>query len=761
MTPFRHRLLASLVSRPRAWFALLLLLGKGTAGLSAQETTPTASAPASASAGEVVTVPEFEVTGTQQRDAWVASQAMSGTRTNSAIIDLPYQVQVLTQEFLDDFQLVSLSDQLSYFTGYSSVASLADAAIGGTQAGSMLRGFPQTIVRDGFRRTPPPGIGNTAQVEVIKGPISTLYGDAAPGGLINYVSKRPTARPQASLTLSGGSYDYFRSNVFASGPVVGQKLFILASADNYYRKGETQYTYARNGDYVFTALYRPFASTSISVNYEAVRLIGARAATLPSLVVGTRPSGTNPLSWTGGVVVGIDWRLARLRYSRFGPNEHYERDYDGINVLIEHAYSRNWKQRISYQGQWKHFELLYRTNSNVSAETNRMTAVEPNERFQDITSPVSLQSDLLGQFKTGPLSHALLFTADYARERTRDWQVRLPTAAAAALPDSYRYQDPFNPDWTPFDYGLLTRRAAKNYENMRSAGGSVSDRVFLPGNRVILMGNVRYDRATFDEDASATVDAFTHGKADGTTTSFGANVKVIGDDLVLFANRSTSFNTNPTVDRNQGTTIPNERGRGYEFGFKSLALDQRLGVTVSGYQIEKTNIGQSNPDFVLGNGLPEFLGSGKERVRGVDGDVSYKLSNDFTFILGASYLDPRVTASTNAALRNTRKINVPETTGSIATRYKFSGALKGFSLGTSFRYTGSYVRANATATRAYEEAAPRQIYSAFLAYTWKDQRLTHTVRLNGENIFDKFYVGPDLNLALGRQINVTYSLAFR
>ena len=118
-------------------------------------------------------------------------------------------------------------------------------------------------------------------------------------------------------------------------------------------------------------------------------------------------------------------------------------------------------------------------------------------------------------------------------------------------------------------------------------------------------------------------------------------------------------------------------------------------------------------------------------------------------------------ASSNAALRGTRKVTIPRTTGSLASRYRFSGSLRGLNVGGSLRYTGGYVRANATATRRYEEASPKQIYAAFASYGWKSGRLSHTVRLNANNLFDKLYVGPDLNLALGRQLIATYTVSFR
>src|SRR5688500_6102711 len=249
-----HKLLSSFaLRRPREVFLSAMFAASvlGTAMSSA-------FAAVSENSEEVVTIPEFQVSATRDRDAWVASQAMSGTRSAAPIIELPYQVQVLTQEFLEDFQLVGITEQLSFFPGYSGVADQAVAAIGVTLGGSSLRGFPQTVLRDGFRRTPPPQIGNTGQVEVIKGPMSTLYGDASPGGLINYVSKRPSLRPNYSLTLSAGEDGYFRSNVTTSGPIFGKKLFYLFNADHYYRKGAIRYTYGRQSDYFGTLLFKPF-----------------------------------------------------------------------------------------------------------------------------------------------------------------------------------------------------------------------------------------------------------------------------------------------------------------------------------------------------------------------------------------------------------------------------------------------------------------------------------------------------------------------
>ncbi|WP_158277597.1 TonB-dependent receptor plug domain-containing protein [Opitutus sp. ER46] len=741
------------------------LLGAATFTVRAQSTGAAATPTAAPEAEEVVTLAEFQVVESNQRDAWFASQAMSGSRAAASVLELPYQVQVLTQEFLRDFQLTSLAEQLSFFPAYASSSDQADMVSGSFAGGRTLRGFDQTITRDGFRSTPPPTMANTAQVEVIKGPMSTLYGDASPGGLINYISKRPTVRPRASVSLTAGSYGYFRSEVNASGPLYRDKLFYLVTMEHYYRRGSMDYTYARNADYVASLLYRPTKDTSLTVSYELVRLIGSRGASVPSLVLNPTPTSTRPgLSWSGGVVAGLDWELARARYSRMGPNEHYDRNYDGLNVVLEHAFSRNWKQRVAYQGQWKSFNQNYRTSSNVSSVTRRMNDVRPNRRIQDIDSPKAFQSDLRGQFNTGPIPHVLLITADYARVEQMDRQMRLSNQQVRdLLPDSYRYPNPYDQDWsTVIDYDVLGTVGSKDDEVVTSRGASVSDRVALADGKVLLMANARRDEESFAIDTStSTTPNFIHGKDAANTYSYGGNWKILDDRLIAFANRSTSFNTNVTIDRNTGTTIPNERGRGWEFGFKSLAFERRLGFTISGFEIEKTNIGQKNPDFVLGETMPEFLGTGRERVRGVDGDVTWKIRDGWTLMAGGAYMDARVVDSTTAALTGTRKTLIPRHTATLATKYKPAGKWKGLSMGASFRYLGSFVRANATSTRLYEEGDARHTYGVFLGYTWQKLRLRPALQVNCNNLFDEFYVGPDNTVGMGRQINVTFSLSPR
>ncbi|MCP4670710.1 MAG: TonB-dependent receptor plug domain-containing protein, partial [Desulfobacula sp.] len=58
---------------------------------------------------------------------------------------------------------------------------------------------------------------NISHIEIIKGPASALYGSNAIGGVINVISKDPTATPQVKLWSEYGTGEHWRSGISGSG----------------------------------------------------------------------------------------------------------------------------------------------------------------------------------------------------------------------------------------------------------------------------------------------------------------------------------------------------------------------------------------------------------------------------------------------------------------------------------------------------------------------------------------------------------------
>lgn len=199
------------------------------ATLSAQ-TTP-ASSPSVGTQQEesAVVMNPFQVT-TSGDIGYKAASSVSATRIDTPIANLPFAISAITPEFMKDTNAVSLYDAVRYSAGVSSGAR-------GFNSGSdafNIRGFTQAPQRDGFLES---DRGNTyvdtvnlERVEIVKGPASLLYGQIAPGGTANYITKRPVTRSFAIVSLAGGSYDYLRSTADINQPLVSDKLLFRINA---------------------------------------------------------------------------------------------------------------------------------------------------------------------------------------------------------------------------------------------------------------------------------------------------------------------------------------------------------------------------------------------------------------------------------------------------------------------------------------------------------------------------------------------------
>jgi len=68
-------------------------------------------------------------------------------------------------------------------------------------------------------------LSDLARIEVLKGPQATLYGRNALGGVINYVTKKPSETPGGSISAEYGSYESYQVSGSITGPLVADRLF--------------------------------------------------------------------------------------------------------------------------------------------------------------------------------------------------------------------------------------------------------------------------------------------------------------------------------------------------------------------------------------------------------------------------------------------------------------------------------------------------------------------------------------------------------
>jgi iron complex outermembrane receptor protein len=160
-----------------------------------------------------------------------------------ALQDTPFSMSVVSRELLENTQTTS-SDDVFKRNPFTQLYSPKNAGYASAVA---IRGFTAagnlSLANDGLRFSNGYDGGNfieeMEQLEILTGLSGFLYGPASPGGLVNYVLKRPTAARYSSVTLGNAGGDNYYLHGDFGGPIdsagtFGYRLNVLA------QDGETE-----------------------------------------------------------------------------------------------------------------------------------------------------------------------------------------------------------------------------------------------------------------------------------------------------------------------------------------------------------------------------------------------------------------------------------------------------------------------------------------------------------------------------------------
>lgn len=153
---------------------------------------------------------------------------IQATRSNSRIGDSPTKTEVLGSEEMDEENGIKPGNVSSILGDISSIQIQNTSAVSGQSSVRIqgLDGRYTQMLRDGL-----PVYGGFSsgfnilqltpldlkQIELIKGPASTLYGGGAIGGLINFVSRTPGDTNEHAVTANLTSLGEINANYWSSG----------------------------------------------------------------------------------------------------------------------------------------------------------------------------------------------------------------------------------------------------------------------------------------------------------------------------------------------------------------------------------------------------------------------------------------------------------------------------------------------------------------------------------------------------------------
>jgi len=149
---------------------------------------------------------------------YVAAESITGTRVAAKIRDLPFTVNVITADFLDDFAAFEFREQTGYVSGVVGYETIS--------TGYSIRGVDANVqLRNGFHRIGLIDKVNVERVEVIKSAAASIYGTVQPGGTVNIITKRPKTKPEQRVGFSAGSNSFKRVQLSSTGPAGSSDTF--------------------------------------------------------------------------------------------------------------------------------------------------------------------------------------------------------------------------------------------------------------------------------------------------------------------------------------------------------------------------------------------------------------------------------------------------------------------------------------------------------------------------------------------------------
>lgn len=243
----------------------------------------------------------FQVT-TSKDSGYYASNAISGSRMDARIQDMPLTIEVVTSEFIEDTGASELREALRYSAGillqtqndayqtydsFGGVNNPEGATSNKSESSFKIRGFvTDNTLRNGFRRQHATDTVNIDRVEVVRGPSALLYGVGNFGGVVNYLTKAPLDAFQSEITLGYGSENWRRATLDTTGPVFEGLSYRLTAAG----ESNNDWTDLRSHKHTFISpvLEWNWKKTRIRADYEYGEAeddgIGFKSVRAPTLV---------------------------------------------------------------------------------------------------------------------------------------------------------------------------------------------------------------------------------------------------------------------------------------------------------------------------------------------------------------------------------------------------------------------------------------------------------------------------------------------
>ena len=634
------------------------------------------------------------------------TQSSTATKTDTPLMQTPMSVKVVPQQVLKDQQAITVDQALQNVSG-----AVSGAGGSGT---FFLRGFGNyNVYRDGFLNQSQwahtEDLANVERVEVLKGPGSLLYGRTEPGGLVNFITKQPLDRPYYSLSQQFGSYDLYRTNVDATGPLTANKD--LAYRFNLGYQSNNTFQQFGNNERLFVAPTLRWnisdkTTSTLKLEYSDIKENGR--GTVP--LMGNRPA---PISRS--LNLGDPWN-------------YQEDEYVMLSLNTEHAFNDNWKlrHRFNFNNHTLTMTGRYPAGSSFSlADGNvRRYFFAQNIDGNDYQHNFFNALELTGKFDTSGLKHTLLIGGDYYRTDYRG------TSAGFTF-RTRDFTNIYNPVHQSDPPTLLPSDVTTEQFTLPWFGLYAQDQIELPFH-VHVMGGLRYDNSATSGTSFGENGGPVQSSSYDRVSPRGGVVWQPIPEFSVYGSYTENFGAANNFWANT-QPLPPQTAQQWETGIKTELFDGRFTATLAYFDLKKQNL-----PIQVDQTTTKAIGEAESR--GIEFDFSGEILPGWNVIGAYAYTPFAKTLkdSIGAGTEGMRLNNAPTNSGSLWTTYTFQKDL--------FRDVkfGAGVKAIGQREIGYTEAAQAPGYvttNLMLSKHWKVGATRLTTQFNVDNLLDKTYIG--------------------
>lgn len=617
-------------------------------------------------------------------------------------------VQVINAQLIADQGARDAQDLYRNFSGVSVFS----------YAGVTARGFRQEEnFFDGLRGDPYAGFSvpqlfNVERVEYLKGPAGMLYGPGAPGGLFNYITKRPGEAFAAEAGLVIGT----EGRHGLSGEIEGGLADGWAGRAGVFY--EAMNTPRRNADSTSLILD---AGVSLDLGRGSLVL---QATRYDQDLGGNRLRGV-PTDDAGHFLTDRRWNHNEASdFLRLESSVLQARlDYELTSELVVDAGIR-WNQGEETQ-QYHEPRGLFDSDADGVIDAS-IREFRDQERG---TESWSLGANAIWSKRFGSIDNRLLVGGDWFTQQSDflGFSLRGTTTAVAGLPTPLSLFTPEYGITDPATYALPPRSGYRLTPSEQERAGVYVLNEATFGDFVGVVG-VRRDRFKDTDLISG------NGFEDEATTWRAGLVYRLREDVSLFAQWAESFEPQSIGSQNPlaGGPFDPSAGEIHEAGVRTELMGGHVQSSASIYRIVRSNVLQADPrGDVAGDGVDDLVALGEVTSEGFEFDVTADLNDNWVATFSYGYNDTLITGdagTTNLSNQvGDRFANAPRHMAGFWTRYQFPQWNTAVALG------GDYVDVRQSISG--QKVRPYVVFDASLIYELEDWRAL----LRVDNLLDETY----------------------